>query len=538
MALLLLSLFSCSSEKSHPYSMVEGAARPTRLYKLAGGIKIYITPEQEQPRTIAALCLPGTPDKELTALCTAAPLATDYPLCFAHIGTEPVIAAHINGSTVIHNNIPSNETENWAIIMRGTLASLPDSAIFLLAGGADCDAAVTHIERHFSRAPRTPSSAAIGDKEACVIAAAIGAATTAPALANILTSSADTTIAGCGIELLPSPPYTLSFPDESQIHTLADNAGRRIVTHSNGAQLALSLHCPIKETPVAMLSMVAEYINSNVEGTVSATATPDGIELLAVNPANNREQTIARLTTTLDTIADSNKFHRYLAKRKAAIDAGKQKHGNIATQIPFYLAHSAARHCGLQQIATHCMNSLRLTATATPATATFDDTPATWHLLPQDSDTTVAIIATKPHSGIDEQAAAMLFNKAATLAAATPRHGNGTYICHGSDTSLPFSRKQYEAAKNYLLYAVSTLKPTGISLVAEHTAALRRGYTASQLYDALCTLSFNDIKDFHETKCESPLTTFIVGRQSSIDQRGLSRQGTVVHITYDELFGY
>ena len=119
MALLLLSLLSCSSEKSHPYSMVEGAARPTRLYQLTSGIKIYITPEQEQPRTVAALCLPGTPAKELTALCSAAPLATDYPLCFAHIGTEPSLAAHINGSTVIHNNIPSNETENWTIIMRG-----------------------------------------------------------------------------------------------------------------------------------------------------------------------------------------------------------------------------------------------------------------------------------------------------------------------------------------------------------------------------------------------------------------------------------
>lgn len=538
MALLLLSLFSCSSEKGHPYSMVEGAARPTRLYKLASGIKIYITPEQEQPRTTAALCLPGTPVKELTALCTAAPLATDYALCFAHIGAEPGIATRINGSTVIHNNIPSNETENWAIIMRGTLASLPDSAIFILTGGADCDAAVTHIDRHFSQAPRTPSAATIDDKEACDIAATLGTATTTPTIADILTSNADTTITTCGIELLPSPPYTLSFPDESEIHTIVDKNGRRIVTHSNGTQLTLSLHCPIKDTPATILSMVAEYINCNVGGTVSATATADGIELLTINPTNNPEQTMARLTTMLDTITDSNKFHRYLAERKAAIDADKQKHENIAAQTPLYLAHSTAVHRGLQQIATHCMNSLRFTATATPTTATFDDTPATWQLLPQDSDTTVTIFVTKPHSGIDEQAAAMLFNKAATLAAATPRHGNGTYIYHGSDSLFPFSHKEYEAAKNYLLYAVSTLKPTGSSLVTGHTAALQRGYTASQLYDALSTLSFNDIKDFHETKCESPLTTFIVGRQSSIDQRELSRQGTVVHITYDELFGY
>ena len=538
MALLLLSLLSCSSEKSHPYSMVEGAARPTRLYQLTSGIKIYITPEQEQPRTVAALCLPGTPAKELTALCSAAPLATDYPLCFAHIGTEPSLAAHINGSTVIHNNIPSNETENWTIIMRGTLASLPDSAIFILVGGADCDAAVTHIDRHFSRAPRTPSSAALGNKEACDIAATIGTTTAAPTLAAILTNSADTTIVHCGIELLPSPPYTLSFPDESEIKTSVDNAGRRIITHSNGTQLALSLHCPIKETPATMLTMVARYINSNVDGTISATATADGIELLTVSPTGNCEQAVTRLTAMLDTLVDSNKFHKYLAKQKAAIDADKQKPENIAAQIPFYLTHSTGRHCGLQQIATHCMNSLRQTPTATPATAIFDDVPVTWHLLPQDSDTAVTIIATKPHSASDEQAAAMLFNKAATLAAATPRHGNGTYISHDSDTSLPFTRKEYEAAKNYLLYAVSTLKPTGSSLVAEHAAALQRGHTASQLYDALCTLSFNDIRDFHETKCEKPLTTFIVGRQSSIDQRELSKQGTVAHITYDELFGY
>lgn len=538
MALLLLSLLSCSSEKSHPYTMVEGAARPTRLYKLASGIKIYITPEQEQPRTTAALCLPGTPVKELTALCTAAPLATDYPLCFAHIGTEPSQATHTDGITVIHNNIPSNETENWAIIMRGTLASLPDSAIFILTGGADCDASVTHIDRHFSQAPRTPSVATIDDKKACDIAATIDTATTATTLTAILASSADSTIATSGIELLPSPPYTLSFPDDAEIRSESDDAGREIVTHNNGTQLTLALHCPIKETPATILSMAAEYINNNVDGSIRATAGTGGIELLTVSTTGNHKQAMTRLTTMLDTIADGNKFHKYLIKRKTAIDSDKQKPENIAAQIPLYLTHSTDRHCGLQQTAAHCMNSLRQAPAATPAVATFDDTPAHCHLLPVDSDTIVTIIATKPHSGIDEQAAAMLFNKAATLAAASPRHGNGTYTCHGGDTSLPFSRKEYEAAKNYLLYAVSTLKPTGASLVAEHAAALQRGHTASQLYDILCTLSFNDIRDFHETKCEKPLTTFIVGRQSSIDQRKLHKQGTVAHITYDELFGY
>ena len=521
--LSLLSMLSCSSEEGRPYTIVEGTAQPTRLYMLANGIRVYITPEEKQPRTIAAICIPTTSKDTIANLFTSAPLAPDYPLLLAQTGTKESLITKRENFLTIQNNIPSNETENWAIIMSGTLTTLPDSAFIVLKGGAECNTAVEQIEKQFTKLPRSSSEKAIAHKVVCNIIDSLGNPTHGTEIASYLNSSNREAATASGIKLQPSPPYLISFPDNSDIDCKTANGP---TTFRSGKEEALTLY-PMKEISSPMLQMVAKFINSS-----------SGIDAVAIDGAILLH-TDSRLP---DTIADSKKFQLFLDKHKESLETEKQKPGNIASQISQYLDMELQTPNGLHNIATQCMNVLKQSAArATPSSKHEEEIPA-YYLLPKDIDTTLTIVATTPLGDIEEHAAAMIFNKATELTGKNlhiARHDNGTYMysCEKPER-LPFTGKEYEAAKAYLMYEYSTKRVTGSALLAEIATEQHRGYTAMELYDALCALSLNDIEDFHIAKCESSTATFIVGRQSNIDQHRLAKQGTMVHITFDELYGY
>ena len=136
-----------------------------------------------------------------------------------------------------------------------------------------------------------------------------------------------------------------------------------------------------------------------------------------------------------------------------------------------------------------------------------------------------------------------LFNMAARLALADSlcRYTtDGAYCTIGDKpaTKLPFDEQCFDAARSLLMYDLSTYGDTPQSAVREYLMQRRCGYSSSELYDAVCGISYSDVKDFHRWHSKASRTRIVAGKGSSSALRSLATEQGAVYITLDELFGY
>jgi adenine-specific DNA glycosylase len=120
---------------------------------------------------------------------------------------------------------------------------------------------------------------------------------------------------------------------------------------------------------------------------------------------------------------------------------------------------------------------------------------------------------------------------------------HGRRVCHSQrpacgSCTLNAMCKAFDAAKSFLLYECSKYGSDPLSLMAEYTLACERDYSSSQLYDALVTLSFSDVEHFYNHHIKASTTQFVISRESTLNVHELTSRGRVVHLTYDELYGY
>lgn len=164
--LCMLFLFSCSSGGAYPYTTIDGDIYETRIYTLPNAARLYLTKNDIQPRVAAALLLPAANIDTIEALYTPSVHSSDYVALFARIGSHGAYTVETGQGTAILTDIPCNEIENWATIMRGTFAALPDSFSVVISGDIIFEDVVAIIEQQFSDvALYSTASSALGEDD-------------------------------------------------------------------------------------------------------------------------------------------------------------------------------------------------------------------------------------------------------------------------------------------------------------------------------------------------------------------------------------
>ena len=148
--LCMLLLLSCSSGGAYPYTTIDGDIYETRIYTLQNGTRLYLTKNDIQPRVAAALLLPAANSDTIEALYTPSVHSGDYAALFARIGSHGAYIVETGQGRAILTDIPCNEIENWATIMRGSFSALPDSFSIVISGDIIFDDVVATIEKQFS----------------------------------------------------------------------------------------------------------------------------------------------------------------------------------------------------------------------------------------------------------------------------------------------------------------------------------------------------------------------------------------------------
>lgn len=288
------------------------------------------------------------------------------------------------------------------------------------------------------------------------------------------------------------------------------------------------------------------------------------LEFTVTGNEENMQQNITHAVSLWKSIADGDKFHKYLLANGGVVAASKENYENIAMQAAAYIA-GGKRICGTRELARYSMDALfassgevcfsgknaekicsllsnLFSAVAAPCSDDFSaagDSLARYFLLPSDADSTVTVTLGGAYKSVEDYAAIALFNKAASLSNALP---SAQFYSDGALLSIndyqPFTRDAFEAAKSFLLYDCSTYGNSVQSLFKENGTFNVCGYISSQFYDALMRLSFSDVEDFYVRHKENAVTQLIIGCESSLNLREIKNSGRVVHLTSAELFGY
>ena len=568
---MLFSLLSCSSDSAYPYTVLKGDPYNTRIYSLPGGARLYIARTADRPRVAAALCMHSVASDTLDALYRESVYSPEYPLLFARIGSEVSSVAECGGSAIVCNNLPSNELENWATLMQGTFATLPDTLSIVLFGDVVYDDAVSVLSRYFAGA----STASDDDAPSLL----------AHARENFYTLSGDDgrrlllpsearPDAKNSINLLASPPAKVLFPDTDNLK-IKESARRpkMVVAASDDSLFTFAVRARLQELPASFLVPLKEYLDASFAAGVDSAASSARVTIeknsrtVELSFSGCSESIQQRLAHTLDKwkfIVDGEKFYKYLLGHKDAVAASKKDCENIALHSFDYTA-GGERLCGLRKMAAYSMDALfapscEMLFCGKDADAVYSlqlnylndavrpekedcssagDSLPRYLLLPADADTVATITLGGSYASVEDFATMALFNKAAQLSGtghAAQFYPNGALLSLGA--SAPFTRKAFDAAKSFLLYECSKWGSDPLSLMAEYTATCERGYSSSQLYDALVGLSFSDVEHFYNHHIKISTAQFVISRESTLNVHELTSRGRVVHLTHDELFGY
>ena len=568
---MLFSLLSCSSDSAYPYTVLKGDPYNTRIYSLPGGARLYIARTADRPRVAAALCMHSVASDTLDTLYRESVYSPEYPLLFARIGSEVSSVAECGGSAIVCNNLPSNELENWAALMQGTFATLPDTLSIVLFGDVVYDDAVSVLSRYFAGA----STASDDDAPSLL----------AHARENFYTLSGDDgrrlllpsearPDAKNSINLLASPPAKVLFPDTDNLK-IKESARRpkMVVAASDDSLFTFAVRARLQELPASFLVSLKEYLDASFaaekESVASATRVTveknsRTLQLSFSGRCENMQQSLSHALEKWKSIADGAKFYNYLLAHKDAVAAAKEDYGNIALHSFDYTA-GGERLCGLRKMAAYSMDALfapscEMLFCGKDADAAYSlllnylndavrpekedcssagDSLPRYLLLPADADTVATITLGGSYASVEDFATMALFNKAAQLLGtghAAQFYPNGALLSLGA--SAPFTRKAFDAAKSFLLYECSKWGSDPLSLMAEYTATCERGYSSSQLYDALVGLSFSDVEHFYNHHIKISTAQFVISRESTLNVHELTSRGRVVHLTHDELFGY
>lgn len=568
--LMLFSLLSCSSDSAYPYIVLKGDPYNTRIYSLPGGAKLYIARTADRPRVAAALCMHSVASDTLDALYRESVYSPEYPLLFAHIGSDVSSVAARGGLTIVCNNLPSNELENWAAIVQGTFATLPDTFSIVLFGDVVYDDAVSTLSRYFSGARTASDDVARSLLE--------------NARENYYNSSDDSRRvvapsdarpdAKNSIELLPSPPAKVLFPDIDNLKIKKPaHRPKMVVAASDDSLFTFAVRARLQELPASFLVSLKEYFDASlvaekdsISSVVRVTVEKNSrtVQISFTDRFENMQQSLSHALEKWKTIADGAKFYNYLLGHKDSVVAAKKDYGNIVLQASGYAAGDE-RLCGQRKMAEYSMDALfapscemlfcgkdadaaysllhnYLNDVARPEEEdcfSVEDSLPRYLLLPADADSVATITLGGSYASVEDFAMMALFNKAAQLSGTghvAQFYPNGALLSVG--TCAPFTRKAFDAAKSFLLYECSKYGSDPLSLMAEYTLACERGYSSSQLYDALVTLSFSDVEHFYNHHIKASTTQFVISRESTLDVHELTSRGRVVHLTYDELYGY
>ena len=568
--LMLFSLLSCSSDSAYPYTVLKGDPYNTRIYSLPGGARLYIARTADRPRVAAALCMHSVASDTLDALYQESVYSPEYPLLFAHIGSDVSSVAACGGSTIVCNNLPSNELENWATMVQGTFATLPDTFSIVLFGDVVYDDAVSVLSRYFSGAPAASDDAA----HTLLAHARENYYNLSDDSRRVVAPSDARPDAKNSIELLPSPPAKVLFPDADDLK-IKESARRpkMVVAASDDSLFTFAVRARLQELPASFLVSLKEYLDasfaSEKESVASATRVTveknsRTLQFSFSGRCENMQQSLSHALEKWKSIADGAKFYNYLLAHKDAVAAAKEDYGNIARQT-FDYAAGGERLCGLRKMAAYSMDALfapscEMLFCGKDADAAYSlllnylndavrpekedcssagDSLPRYLLLPADADSVATITLGGSYASVEDFATMALFNKAAQLSGtghAAQFYPNGALLSVGA--SAPFTRKAFDAAKSFLLYECSKWGSDPLSLMAEYTATCERGYSSSQLYDALVGLSFSDVEHFYNHHIKISATQFVISRESTLNVHELTSRGRVVHLTHDELFGY
>ena len=567
---MLFSLLSCSSDSAYPYTVLKGDPYNTRIYSLPGGAKLYIARTADRPRVAAALCMHSVASDTLDALYRESVYSSEYPLLFSHIGSDVSSVAARGSSTIVCNNLPSNELENWAAIVQGTFATLPDTFSIVLFGDVVYDDAVSTLSRYFSGA-RTASDD-------------VARALLENARENYYNSSDDSRRvvapsdarpdAKNSIELLPSPPAKVLFPDIDNLKIKKPaHRPKMVVAASDDSLFTFAVRARLQELPASFLVSLKEYFDASlvaekdsISPAVRVTVEKNSrtVQISFTDRFENMQQSLSHALEKWKTIADGAKFYNYLLEHKDSVVAAKKDYGNIALQASGYAA-GGERLCGQRKMAEYSMDALfapscEMLFCGKDADAAYsllhnylndvarpeeencfsaEDSLPRYLLLPADADSVATITLGGSYASVEDFAMMALFNKAAQLSGTghvAQFYPNGALLSVGA--CAPFTRKAFDAAKSFLLYECSKWGSDPLSLMAEYTATCERGYSSSQLYDALVGLSFSDVEHFYNHHIKISTAQFVISRESTLNVHELMSRGRVVHLTYDELYGY
>ena len=636
--LCMLLLLSCSLGGAYPYTTIDGDIYETRIYTLPNAARLYLTKNDIQPRVAAALLLPAANADTIETLYTPSVHSADYAALFARIGSHGAYIVETGQGRAILTDIPCNEIENWATIMRGSFSALPDSFSIVISGDIIFDDVVATIEKQFSdialygTAPSVrgeddthmlfalhPDADAMRKrakegvlrvedveslKENYLFALADGffdntfrvrmiadallrgaACNSVVLLADNLEKVDKKMLAASSSRLcrmekmcpqvhpgaensisLSSPlPAKVSFPDAEELckeNTFSEN------THDGFCRILL--HVDYSGIPSTVATIAAQYLHEALAGSEPQI----GVELFGKSlliefhfAAETGEKSVEKAMTALGGVVDSERFYRYLQQNGDALLAGKTSPTNIAAQTAEYLK-GGKRSTGLHNLATLSMQRIFSSSTSPLAigteaekllpllkphftvaapqnmgiTAPADESAPEYMLVAMDCDTLYTLTAA-PVDGVGDKATILLFNKAAELSRTDTlvRYShNGACLAMGAawKESLPFSEEYFDAARSLLIYDLSTYAKTPQAAVREYLLGKQWGCSSSELYDALCGISYSDAKDFCRWHRKASAVNIVVGKGSSPELRNLAAKEKVAYITLDELFGY
>ncbi len=107
---------------------------------------------------------------------------------------------------------------------------------------------------------------------------------------------------------------------------------------------------------------------------------------------------------------------------------------------------------------------------------------------------------------------------------------------------MPRSDKLFETARQSMKQDIETERITQDGIVFSYLAAQRLGLTNDirrQVYESISTLSFDDIKKYHnDNLAHKPYTYCILASEKKVNAADLEKYGAVKKLSLEEIFGY
>lgn len=107
---------------------------------------------------------------------------------------------------------------------------------------------------------------------------------------------------------------------------------------------------------------------------------------------------------------------------------------------------------------------------------------------------------------------------------------------------MPVSEKAFDIAKSSLISNLRALRVSPSSLVSKYLAAEKLGidYDVNKvIYEELQKLTLDDMVNYQKKYVRNhPIHRAILGRESDLDMEELSKYGTIVRLTPEQIFGY